>query len=91
MRQFLGMIQLVVAIALMGLIGQGILYVLAGENRDKNLFYQIIRIIPSPFVKLFRLLTPRALVPDRLVAFATFCGLAAIFLWLAFEIPKVAP
>ena len=88
MRQFLGMIQLVVAIALMGLIGQGILYILAGENREKNIFYQIIRIVPSPFVKLFRLITPRVF-PDRLMPFAAFCGLAALFLWLAFEIPKV--
>ena len=80
MRQLLGIVQLVVAIALMGLIGQAILYVLAGTNRDKNVFYQIIRVIPLPFVKLFRLITPR-----------TFCGLSAIFLWLAFEIPRLSP
>jgi hypothetical protein len=90
MRQFLGYVQLVVAIALMGLIGQAILYVLAGENREKNMFYQIIRIIPSPFVKLFRLITPRVFA-DRMIPFATFCGLSAIFLYLAFEIPRVAP
>jgi hypothetical protein len=90
MRQLLGTIQLVVAIALMALIGQAILYVLAGENREKNLFYQIVRIIPSPFVKLFRLLTPRTF-EDRFIPFATFCGLAAIFLWLMFAIPQVAP
>lgn len=88
MRQLLGIVQLVVAIALMALIGQGILYVLAGSNRDKNVFYQIIRIIPSPFVKLFRLITPRTFA-DRYMPFAAFCGLAAIFLWLAFEIPRV--
>ena len=49
-----------------------------------------MRIIPSPFVKLFRLLTPKTF-EDRVIPFATFCGLAAIFLWLAFAIPKVAP
>jgi hypothetical protein len=87
MRQLLGMIQLVVAIAMMGLIGQGILYILAGENRERNVFYQVLRIVPSPFVKLFRLITPR-IVADRLIPFATFCGLASIFLWLAFEIPR---
>jgi hypothetical protein len=87
MRQLLGMIQLVVAIALMALIGQGILYLLAGTNRDRNVFYQIIRIIPSPFVKLFRLITPRTF-PDKYIPFAAFCGLSALFLWLAFEIPR---
>jgi hypothetical protein len=90
MRQLLGIVQLVVAIALMGLIGQAILYVLAGTNRDKNVFYQIIRVIPLPFVKLFRLITPRTFA-DKYMPFATFCGLSAIFLWLAFEIPRLSP
>ncbi|MEP7329981.1 MAG: hypothetical protein ABI777_12270 [Betaproteobacteria bacterium] len=89
MRQFLGTIQLVVAIALMGLLGQAVLYVLAGADREKNTFYQIVRIIPSPFVKLFRLITPKAF-PDRVIPFAAFCGLSAIFLWLALAIPNTA-
>ena len=42
---------------------------LAGQNREKNLFYQIVRIIPSPFVKLFRLLTPQVF-EDRVIPFA---------------------
>ena len=90
MRQLLGVVQLVVSIALMALIGQGILYILAGHDREKNPFYQIVRIIPSPFVKLMRCLTPRVF-EDRVIPFATFCILSAIFLWLAFAIPKVAP
>ena len=90
MRQLLGAVQLVVAIALMALIGQGVLYILAGREREKNLFYQIVRIVPSPFVKLTRLLTPKVF-EDRVIPFATFCMLSAIFLWLAFAIPQVAP
>jgi hypothetical protein len=90
MRQLLGTIQLVVAIAMMALVGQAVLYLLAGENREKNLFYQIVRIIPSPFVKLFRLITPKVF-EDRVIPFATFCGLGAIFVWLMFAIPQVAP
>ena len=90
MRQLLGTVQLVVAIALMALIGQGVLYILAGRDREKNLFYQIVRIVPSPFVKLTRLLTPKVF-EDRVIPFATFCILSAIFLWLAFAIPQVAP
>jgi hypothetical protein len=88
MRQILGLIQLVVAIALMGLLGQAVLYVLAGRDRENNIFYKIVKTIPMPFVKLFRLITPRS-IEDRFVPFAAFCGLAAIFLWLAFEIPHV--
>ena len=88
MRQLLGLVQMIVAIALMGLLAQGALYVLAGARREQNIFYNIARIIPSPFVKLFRLITPRK-IEDRLVPFAAFCGLSAVFIWLAFLIPQV--
>jgi len=88
MRQFLGIVQLIIAIALMGLLGQALLYVLAGSDRENNLFYKIVKTIPSPFVKLFRLITPRVF-EDRLVPFATFCGLSAIFVWLMFAIPTI--
>jgi hypothetical protein len=54
------------------------------------MFYQIVRIIPSPFVKLMRLLTPRVF-PDRVMPFAAFCALSAAFLWLALAIPNTPP
>jgi hypothetical protein len=88
MRQLLGFVQLIVAIALMGLLGQAVLYVLAGSDRENNLFYKIVKTIPMPFVRLFRLITPRT-IEDRFVPFAAFCGLSALFLWLAFAIPQV--
>ena len=88
MRQVLGFVQLIVAIALMGLLGQAVLYVLAGRDRENNMFYKIVRTIPMPFVRLFRLITPRS-IEDRFVPFAAFCGLSALFLWLAFAIPHV--
>lgn len=88
MRQLLGTVQLVAAIALMALAGQAVLHVLAGRGRERNVFYQLLRIVPSPFVRLTRLVTPRA-VADRLIPFATFCWLAALFVWLALAIPHV--
>jgi hypothetical protein len=88
MRQLLGTVQLVAAIALMALIGQAVLYVVAGRDRDRNLFYQFVRLVPSPFVRLTRLVTPRV-IGDRYMAFAAFCWLAALFVWLAFAIPHV--
>jgi hypothetical protein len=89
MRQLLGMVQLVAAIALMALAGQGVLHVIAGRNRERNVFYQVLRIVPSPFVRLTRWLTPPRLVEDRLIPFAAFCWLAALFVWLAFAIPRL--
>jgi hypothetical protein len=90
MRQILGTVQLVAAIALMALIGQAVLHVIAGRERERNVFYQLLRVVPSPFVRLTRRLTPRT-VADRLVPFATFCWLAALFVWLAFAIPRIGP
>jgi hypothetical protein len=86
--QAFGLLQLIIAIALMGLLAQGALYLLAGANRENNFFYNIARMIPAPFVKLFRLITPKT-VADRHVPFATFCGLSAVFLWLMFFIPTL--
>lgn len=88
MRQLLGTVQLVAAIALMALVAQGVLHLLAGRQRERNVFYQVLRIVPSPFVRFTRWITPRA-IEDRLVPFATFCWLAALFVWLAFAIPHV--
>ena len=46
------------------LAGQGILYVLAGEGREQNIFYRVVKLIASPAVWLARRLSPK-LVVDR--------------------------
>lgn len=46
------------------LVGQGILYVLAGQGREQNMFYRIIKLIASPAMWLARKLSPK-LVVDR--------------------------
>ncbi len=73
----LNILQLVLYIALLGLAGQGLLYVLAGPRRDTNIFYQLLRIVGRPFTGLVRALTP-AKVADRHVGILTFAlvGLA---------------
>jgi hypothetical protein len=46
------------------LVGQGLLFVLAGQGREQNAFYRIVKIIASPAVWLARRITPR-FVEDR--------------------------
>lgn len=46
------------------LVGQGVLYVLAGQGREQNMFYRAIKLIASPAVWLARKLSPK-LVVDR--------------------------
>ncbi|MDQ5946284.1 MAG: hypothetical protein QG619_1707, partial [Pseudomonadota bacterium] len=46
------------------LLGQGLLYVLAGASREKNVVYQIFRVVTNPVVKAARFITPKQVV-DR--------------------------
>ena len=51
-------LKLIAEIALMGLAGQWALGLLAGAKRDRNVFYKLLEVLTSPFVKLVRLITP---------------------------------
>lgn len=79
-------IKLIAEIALMALLGQWILGLLAGAKREQNLFYQILQIVGRPFVSVARLLTPK-LVLDRHVPLVAF--LLLLFVWLAVTIYKI--
>ena len=73
-------------VAGLALLGQGILYLLAGASREQNLFYRVIQTITAPIIRFTRLITPR-LVPDRQIGLAAFFLVAGI--WLALTIVKV--
>ncbi|MEY3295030.1 MAG: hypothetical protein RLZZ451_1078, partial [Pseudomonadota bacterium] len=42
MLTFLNLVQVVLYVALLALMGQGVLYVLAGAKRETNLFYTLL-------------------------------------------------
>ena len=71
-------IKLIVEIALMALVGQWVLGLLAGQKRDTNLFYQLLSVMTRPFVKATRLITPR-LVIDAHIPLVTCLLLAMIW------------
>jgi hypothetical protein len=74
-------------VAGLALLGQGILYLLAGAGREQNVFYRTLRLIASPAVRVTRVITPRRLVPDAYIGAAAFFLVAG--LWLAIGIVKV--
>jgi len=80
----LNIIQLVIYIALLALLGQGVLYVLAGAKRQHNFFYQLLELISKPFTLPVRKLTP-AKVADRHVPIVTFFLLLIIYAVVTFE------
>ena len=53
--------QLVLYIGLLALPGQGLLHLLAGQQRDRNLFYQLLAVVNRPWLAL-----AQALLPGRL-------------------------
>jgi hypothetical protein len=73
-------------VAGMALLGQGVLYLLAGAGREENFFYRLLKLIGSPAVRVTRMITPRRLVPDAHIAFAAFFLVAG--LWLAASLMK---
>jgi cytochrome b561 len=84
MLTFLNLLQLVLYIALLALVGQGVLYVLAGARRESNIFYKTLQVVSKPFTLVMRKLTPR-LVADEHVPLVTFFLLLVIYAVVTFE------
>lgn len=71
MLQFLNIAQVVLYVAMLALLGQGLLFVLAGAKRDSNFFYKLLQVISKPFTLPMRKVTPRQ-VADEHVPLITF-------------------
>ena len=84
MLTVLNAVQLVLYIALLALLGQGMLYVLAGANRERNFFYTLLRVISKPFTWPVRKLTPKQ-VADQHVPIVAFFFLVIVYVVVSFE------
>lgn len=84
MLTFLSLLQLILYIPLLALLGQGLLFVLAGPKRDSNFFYQLLKLLSRPFTAVVRLITP-AKVADQHVPVVTFFLLVIVYLVVTFE------
>jgi len=65
------------------LFGQGVLYLMAGKDRDRNWIYQLFRVLTSPMTKFARLVTPKAIV-DRHIPYVAFLLILWAWLFLVF-------
>lgn len=80
----LNLVQLLLYVPLLALLGQGVLYALAGAKRDGNLFYQLLQVISRPFTAVVRRITPHQ-VADHHVPVVTFFLLLVIYAVVTFE------
>lgn len=80
-------VKLIAEIAVLALIGQWLLGLLAGRKREDNFFYRLLQVMTNPFVKTVRAVTPRVVL-DRHVPLATL--LLLIVLWLIATMAKIS-
>lgn len=79
MIEFLNIFQLILYIGGLALLGQGLLYVISGQGRQTNLFYQLFQLLNKPWVKLARFIAPKQII-DRQVPFVAFCAVATLYI-----------
>jgi len=75
----------VVEVAGCAMLGQALVYVLAGRRRTDNFVYQLFSIVTRPVFALTRKITPQ-LVRDDHVPFAAF--LLVVWLWVGLGMAK---
>lgn len=66
-------------------IGQGVLALFAGANRDRNFVYQLLKIITNPIVKVVRFITPKFIADQHIPLVAFFI---VFWLWVAVGVLK---
>jgi hypothetical protein len=79
-------LKLITETALMVLLGQWLLGMLAGARREGNLAYQLLQIAGRPFVALARRLSPRFVAERHLPLVA---ALLLGFAWFALTLAKI--
>ena len=72
-----------IEVALLFMVGQGLLIVLAGASRHQNLFYRVFTTVTGPIIKATRFITPRFIVDQHI-------GLVAFFLLVILWVLAVA-
>ncbi len=79
----IGILRALVEVALLFLIGQGILALLAGSRRHGNIVYKFFLIVTQPVMKLVRFIAPPQIV-DKHLPFVAFFVLFWCWIGLAY-------
>lgn len=86
MYELIVVLKALTEVAGVAMLGQGVLWVIAGSKRDQNAIYGIFKIVTSPVMKATRVITPRVVLDQHI-------GLVAFFLlmviWLVLTALKI--
>jgi hypothetical protein len=72
-------------VAMLTLLGQGLLAVLAGSRRATNPVYQLFQIVTRPVLRIARFITPRMILDKHLPYVAFFL---LFWLWITLALLK---
>lgn len=79
----LSILRALVEVAGFALLGQGLVAVLAGSSRERNVIYKLFVLIASPVTRLVRAVTPKVII-DKHIPFVTFFLLFWLWILLAY-------
>ncbi len=79
----LTILRALVEVAMLSLLGQGLLAVLAGSRRETNPIYLLFRVVTRPVVRLVRYVAPKVIL-DRHVPIVAFFLLFWFWISLAY-------
>lgn len=79
----LSILRALVEVAGFALLGQGLMAVLAGASRERNVIYKLFVIIASPVTRLVRAVTPKVII-DKHIPFVSFFLLFWLWILLAY-------
>jgi len=87
MYEIIVVLKALTEVAGVAMIGQGVLYAVAGAKRDQNPFYVIFKTVSSPVMKLTRWITPRIVLDRHLWLVAFFL---LVVLWFVLTVTKIS-
>jgi hypothetical protein len=86
MYEIIVILKALTEVAGVAMLGQGVLWVIAGSRREQNVVYGLFRTLTMPVMKAARWVTPRVVLDQHI-------GLVAFFLllvlWLALTAMKI--
>ena len=86
MYEIIVILKALTEVAGVAMLGQGVLWVIAGSKRDQNLVYNLFKTLTSPVMKVTRWITPRVVLDQHLGLVAFFL---LLLLWVALTAMKI--
>ena len=86
---FLRALKAIVEVAGFSYLGQALVAVFSGANRERNVIYQVFRIVTGPVTRATRVLMPK-FIPDRHVPFIAFGLLLWVWIFLIIGLASLA-